>query len=175
MQLRKGALVLTVAGLLASPVPALAAGNVSDIEQKWLDLQKAVQDKLVQDGKLTRQEADERLAKSRALAEQDANDVVYERFMKGGKPMRDGAKDRLLQEYAALTGRTTEQIREACEKAIMTVWELAASEGKLDNLKLQVKGTFREHLQQRVQDGKLTQQEADEKLKNFERKLEEKL
>ncbi len=178
MQWKKGALTLVAVGLLAAPSTAFAAGNVSNIEQKWIDFHKALTDRMVQDGKLTRAEADDRVAKLTEEAQKSTDDVVYERFANRAKPMRDGANDRekrLMKEYAALTGRTTEEVRQACEKAHMTVWELAASEGKLDNLKLEATERMKEHLQSKVKDGKLTQQEADQRLAELQEKLEKHL
>ena len=86
-------LPVAIAILLATPGAALAAGNTTDIEQKWIDFQKAVTDRMVKDGTLTRQQADERMDGVKKKFAESEGDSIYEFFARKNMPdngCRDG-------------------------------------------------------------------------------------
>jgi hypothetical protein len=63
--------------------------------------------------------------------------------------------------YAALTGRTAEQVQAAEREAGTDVWGLAQKEGKLDALKTKLTDDVEASLKQMVADGKITQTQSD--------------
>lgn len=78
--------------MLAMPGVAMAAGNTTEIEQKWIDLQKAVTDQMVKDGSLTRQQADERMAAVKQKFADSDGDSIYDFFARKNMP-ENGCRD----------------------------------------------------------------------------------
>lgn len=179
-------LVLPIALMLAMALPgtALAAGNTTEVEQKWIDFQKAVTDQMVKDGTLTRQDADARVKEFQAKFAESPGDSIYEFFAdkhaprrgpeggckdgkcRGGKERLDGAAYRV---YSMLTGRNVDELKKATVESGQTIWELARNEGKLELLKSKLTTAHTSGLDAMVKSGVLSDQKRInilERLKN---------
>lgn len=174
--------------LLAIPQTALAAGNTTAVEQKWLDFQKAVTDQMVKDGIITKQEADSKLKEMQAKFAESPGDSIYRFFANrkdpGGKKT-DDCKDGTCKQghrgdgaayraYAAMTGRTVESLQSACADGKTTIWELAKKDGKLDELKSKILSARTASLDALVQGGLMTQDERNKILARIKEELDKK-
>lgn len=73
--------------------------------------------------------------------------------------------------YQSLTGKTVEELKQMREEG-KTIWEAAEEDGVLEEFKDNIYEDAKEKLDAAVEDGRLTQEEADEKLAYLEEKLE---
>lgn len=73
--------------------------------------------------------------------------------------------------YQSLTGKTVEELHEMREEG-KTLWEAAEEEGVLEDLIEGIYEDAEEKLSAAVEEGKITQEEADEKLANLKERLE---
>ena len=158
---------------LAFSTVAYADDGMTDIERKWIDLQKAVTDRMVKEGKLKQEDADSRIASLNTELSKPG-DSVYERFSErcgSKKSCKADREDMLAKDYAKLTGRSLDEIKKACQDAGITVWQLAEKEGKLDSFKSSVLTGLTTRLDEMVKQGKLTAQQRDEKLRQIQDKF----
>lgn len=160
---------LAVAVLLTVfPAEAWAAGNISGLEQKWLDFQRELKEKQVEDGALTKAQADAYLKELEAKLSESGEDVVYDFFKEGKKGAKPNFGLKFAEAYAKMTNRSTEDVLKACKDANCTVLQLAKKEGNLEKLKSAVVAKASEKLSQLVQAGKITKEEMQTKLKRLE-------
>jgi regulator of sigma D len=153
---------------------AYAAGNMTDIEQKWLAFQRAVKDQQVKDGIMTQQDANLFLSKLESELGAGSEDVVYQKIIQGHKGKGHKFHEEAANIYAKLTNRSQEDVLKTCQAKNMTVWELAKTEGKLEDFKNAMLSCAKEKLSQLVKEGKMTQQEMDEKLQQMKSRLNRK-
>ena len=132
-------------------------------KEKGIDLQQMAVDKLterlqqaVDNGRLTQEEADQKLAEMQAKIE---SGEAFERPDKGNR----------LEGWAETLGMTVEELQAALD-AGQTPKEIAAAKG-IDLQQLAV-DKITERLQQAVENGRLTQDEADQKLAEIQEKIE---
>lgn len=72
--------------------------------------------------------------------------------------------------YGQMTNRTMEDVLKACADHKMSVWQLAEKEGNLQNLKTAFMAHVKEKLSQMVKDGKISQEEMQNKLDRMQKK-----
>ena len=132
-------------------------------KEKGIDLQQMAVDKLterlqqaVDNGRLTQEEADQKLAEMQAKIE---SGEAFERPDKGNR----------LEGWAETLGMTVEELQAALD-AGQTPKEIAAAQGI--NLQQLAVDKITERLQQAVENGRLTQDEADQKLAEIQEKIE---
>ncbi len=168
--------ILSFAMMLAGGTLAMAAGGMTDIEQKWLTFRKAVAAQQVKDGILTAQQAESQLAELEERLKGEG-DSVYERFAKhfslDGKSKRErGREGTIVRLYAKLTNRDESAVKQACEKDGITVWELARREGHSEHLRQQVLSLASDNLGRKVAQGVMTQEQREEALKKIAESLQ---
>lgn len=165
------ALIVTVI-LCGTMTTAFAEGNMSTIEQKWLDFQRAVVDQQVKDGDMSRSQADGYLTSLEKNLRDSKEDVIYgffkDKLHQGG---REHGK-RAAETYGKLTNRSAEDVMKLCKDGNMTVWQLAQKEGKLDMLKEAVMKDKTEKLDKLVKEGRITSQQRDEMLSRMKEWME---
>jgi len=149
---------------------AFAAGNMTNIEQKWLEFQRAVKDQQVKDGLLSEQDAEGFLQKLESDLNAGSEDVVYQKVKEKQKKCHN-VREKAAEEYAQLTNRSKESILKTCEEKKITVWQLAKEEGNLEKLKAALLSDIKEKLSQLVKEGKMTQKEMDEKMDRITKNL----
>lgn len=184
-------LVLPLALLLVIVFPgaALAAGNTTEVEQKWIDFQKAVTDQMVKDGKMTRQDADVRVKEFQTRFAESPGDSIYEFFAgkhaprsgpeggckdgkcRGGRERLDGAA---LRVYSMLSGKNVEELKKACAESGVTIWELAKKEGRLELLKSKLTAAHTAGLDAMVKSGVLSDQKRISILERLKVELDKK-
>ena len=126
----------------------------------------------VEDGRLTQEEADEKLARM--------EENILERLESGergpgGPGGHGGQRGEHLDVVAETLGMTADEVREAVSGG-QTIAELAEAQGvALQDVADALVAAKAEHLQQAVEDGRLTQEEADEKLAHMEENILEHL
>lgn len=76
------------------------------------------------------------------------------------------------ESLAEVTNKTVEEVTQAKADSGFSYGKLAADENKLEEFKLERSQARKEMLQERVNDGKLTQEEADERLAKMEARHE---
>lgn len=160
--------------LLLFGTVAYAAENITDIEQKWLDFQRAVKAQQVKDGIISQKDADNFLSKLQSKIS-GSGDAVYEKIKKAKVNRSQKFDARAVDIYAKLTNRSKEDVLKDCEAKKMTIWQLAKSEGKLEDLKNAILSNVKVKFSQLVKDGKMTQQEMDNKLQKIQNKLNSKM
>ena len=149
--------VLTVSGL-AVAVPALAApGAAGSAVDRITDALSG----LVEDGSLTQEQADE---VATTLSEAGIGD--WWGGERGGWPGLSAA--------ATALGMTEDELRSALEAGDTTLAEVAEEQGvAVDTLIDALVQASKDRLDQAVEDGRLTQEEADERLADLEQRITE--
>jgi uncharacterized protein (DUF433 family) len=124
----------------------------------------------VEDGRLTQEEADERIAR--------IEENILERLEsgeRGGPGGPRGSRGSHLEVVAEVLGMTTDEVREAVAGG-QTIAELAEAQGvPLQDVADALVAAKTERLQQAVEDGRLTQEEADERIARMEEDILERL
>ena len=176
MRLRKkGVLIVALALVLAlgiGTVAMAATGSMTRIEQKWLDVQELVLKKMVKEGRMTQEQADEQLKQMKEHLRSSSEDDVYTRISER-IGMRLGFQGIMTDAWAELTGQDPEAIRTACREQDTTVWELAKEAGREDELKQKILAVADEKLTALVQDGKLTDEKKTKILDRMKQKLDD--
>ena len=72
-------LITAIIFILSGSV-AYAAGNMTDIEQKWLAFQRALKDQQVKDGEITAEQAKSYLNKLESKLSDGSEDSVYKHW-----------------------------------------------------------------------------------------------
>jgi polyhydroxyalkanoate synthesis regulator phasin len=141
--------------------------------EKGVDLQAIVLEEFtnhmqtaVEEGRLTQEEADEKIAAFEEKIESGELPIRPDGRRPEGSP--DGKPERSNAVFEAL-GMTPEEVREALQSG-QTIEELAAEKGI--DLQAIVLEEFTSRMDQAVEDGRLTQEEADEKLAEMTDKIE---
>jgi polyhydroxyalkanoate synthesis regulator phasin len=134
----------------------LAEEKGIDLQQVAIDQAEEMLQQAVENGKLTQEEADQKLAEITAKIESG------EGF---GRPGKDGR----LEMLAETLGMSIEDLQAALDEG-QTVQEIAESQGV--DLEQVAIDKVTERLQQAVENGKLTQEEADQKLAEILEKIE---
>jgi hypothetical protein len=122
----------------------------------------------VEDGRLTQEEADEKLA--------HMEENILERLESGERGLggpggHGGRRGEHLDVVAEALGMTADEVREAVSGG-QTIAELAEAQGvPLQDVADALMAAETERLQQAVEDGRLTQEEADEKLAHMEENI----
>jgi polyhydroxyalkanoate synthesis regulator phasin len=179
-------LPLALALMLMLPATAFAAGNTTDVEQKWVDFQKAVTDQMVKDGKMTRQQADAQVKEFQTKFAESTGDSIYQFFAEkhqgGNGPCKDGKcgkghpnrEDAALRVYSMLTGKSVDDLQKACSSANMTIWQLAQKEGKLDDLKSKLINTQSASMDVLVKGGMMTAEQKNKIIDKIREELNKK-
>jgi polyhydroxyalkanoate synthesis regulator phasin len=155
---KKGVLIAAMALMLVfltGTIAMASAGSLTRIESKWLDLQETVIKKMVKEGQITKEQADEELARMRKHLLSSGEDDVYSHISR-----RMGIRFCLLgvmsEAWAELSGQEPAAVLRTCREQGATVWELAKREGREDEWKEKALALAEERLSTLVQDGKLT-------------------
>ena len=161
-QLREGATLAEIAAANGSSTDAIVAAAVANLSERL--------DEAVADERLTREEADEKIAEAEErLTERAESD---EPFLPRG-PRHHGHHGRhgpgISPEVLEDTlGLTPEELRDALRDG-QTLAEIAAAQGvSTDDLVAAMTAHAAERLDDAVADGKLTREEADERLAEIE-------
>ena len=125
----------------------------------------------VEDGKLTQEEADERLA---GLGEGLQN-LMDGEFPAGGQRGPRGSQSLLLQAVASELGIEPQELREGLEEGTTLADYITANGGNVSNVSAAAAASAQTQIAEAVADGKLTQEEADEILGNLDDAIEQAL
>lgn len=184
-RMKRIGLSIAVVLMLMLPGTALASGNTTDVEQKWVDLQKAVTDQMVKDGKITRQEADKIMGDLRTKFAESQGDSIYQMFsgrilernkgsgQEGNRHDRVGNDEAAFRVYSLMTGKSVEDLKKTCGGST-TIWELAKKEGKLAGLKTRIYNTQAAGLDALVKGGIMTDQQRTKILVHVKGELDKK-
>jgi AcrR family transcriptional regulator len=127
----------------------------------------------VDDGRITQEQADERIEQMEANVLEGLQAGSW--FSMGGRGRRGGPGGVRPALLAETLGMTTEELREALVDG-QTIAELAEAQGvPLEDIVDASLAPVVERLQQAVDDGRITQEQADERLEQMEAKLLEAL
>jgi len=146
---------------------AWAAGNMTGIEQKWLDFQRELKAQQVKDGKLTQDEAGRYLKDLEDKLKQSEEDVVYTRFKGMSEDNDQHFGGKFIALYAEMTNRSADEIAKKCREAKTTVFELAKQEGNLEKFQAFIVRKATDKLDGMVRDGKITKEQMENKLKHL--------
>lgn len=175
--------------MLAMPGVALASGNTTDIEQRWIDFQKAVTDQMVKEGRMTRQDADKWVSGLVTRFAESPGDSVYPMFSGknqpksgadgGNRDWKDRKKSARVEDagfrvYSMMTGKTAEDLKKACASGNMTIWQLAKKEGRLEDLKARILEAEAAGLDAFVKGGVMTQEQRSRMLEHVKSELDSK-
>jgi uncharacterized protein (DUF433 family) len=132
--------------------------------------------KAVEDGRLTQEEADEKLAHMEEnVLERLESGEPGDHGRPGGRGGQRGPRGQHLDVIAEVLGMTTDEVRESVSGG-QTIAELAEAQGvPLQDVADALVAAKAEQLQQAVEDGRLTQEEADERLAHMEENVLERL
>lgn len=171
---RKGVLIVALALILvlcAGTAAMAAAGSISRIESKWLDLHKLVMRQMVKEGRITQEQADEQLAQMKERLGASSKDDVYRR-MSHGMEMRCGFMDIMVDAWAQVTGEDPAEIMKTCREDGTTVWQLAKDADRLDEWKQKITEISAEKLDTLVQEGRITKEHKSKILDGLKKKLD---
>lgn len=172
-------IVIIICSILSYAAGA-TAGDMSEIEKQWLNMQKAIADQMLKNGDITKADAEQILNKYKKLLAESREDLIYPsksaskkgRFLKHGRLLYKASM--LLDEYAQVTGRSKLDTLRACDKEKLTVWQMAKKEGRLDALKAKVINDTETRLNSLINEGKLNKEKRDEMLKKLKDYLDKK-
>lgn len=136
--------------MLAIPQTAAAAGNTANGRLKWVDCRKAAIDQ--------------------TAAENPPQGGCKDGKCKG-MHREDEAAFRI---YSVLTGKTADELKKACAKDNLTIWQLAKKEGKLDALKTRMLNVKAASLDELVKGGVMTDEERNRILTHIKDELDKK-
>ncbi|MHB8986148.1 MAG: DUF2680 domain-containing protein, partial [Eubacteriales bacterium] len=129
--------------------------NQDQVLSAFESTKKQMLDEAVQQGRLTREQADKMAAKM-------GNDKGWAGFF-GGKGMRDGGRPfgRNLDGAAGVLGLTADQLKQELQSG-KTMQQIVEGHGlTMDQFKQQMLDAQKQDLAKKVSDGKLTQEQAD--------------
>lgn len=171
--------IIVIGAFLFGGMAAYAAGNVSDLEQKWYDFQEALFKKGVDDGKMTQDRADERLAEIEEAINADENDAVSgPRGRRIDDSVRRNIAKRIMVggfmreiDIEEILGLSMDEIKEKLETDGVTIRTIAEDLGKTEELK-QAQIEAMETMLDKLENDTITQEQADERLEEFKEHLE---
>jgi hypothetical protein len=168
-------------GITIDDVHAALAGTIADLAEGQGMTLADVKDSLiapmieriqqaVEDGRLTQEEADEQIEQMEERLLEGLETGSWFSMGHGGSRGPGGAQSELL---ADALGMTAEEVREALADG-QTIAELVEAQGvALEDLVDALMAPMIERIEQAVEDGRLTQDEADEQIEQMaERQLE---
>ncbi|WP_104525264.1 hypothetical protein [Blastococcus atacamensis] len=167
--MRRKLIVATTAGVLgltglAVAMPALAADDAGTSAESAVERITDALSGLVDDGSITQEQADE---VATTLSEAGAG--------RGGHG-RSGGGGPGLEAAATALGMTEDELRAALEPEGTTLAEVAGTEGvPVDDVVAALVEAQRERVAQAIEDGRLTQEEADERLADVEERVTERV
>ena len=134
-------------------------------------MQKLVLTEMVKEGRITQAEADEQLAhmKEHLLSSQD--DDVYKR-LSHGMEMRIGFMGIMVDAWAQLTGQDPQAILKTCREEKTSVWQLAKTASRQDELKEKIVALSTEKLDALVAEGRITKEQKSKILDVLTKKLD---
>ncbi len=149
-----------------------AAGNMSKVEKEWLDFYKALMEQRVKDGDVTKEQAKVKIKELEKQIKDSDEDIIYKKFTRkkvDAQEKRRDEKVRMMQErqerlirlYASITSLSIDEVKTKCEQQDKTIWQLAYSEGVLNEFKEAVINDTAMRLKEKVENGVITQEKAD--------------
>ncbi len=147
--------------------------DLQDIADALVAAQAERLQQAVEDGRLTQEEADEKIAQMEAniLERLESGELAGP----GGPGMPGGPRDGHSDVVAEALGMTVDELREAMKDG-KTIADLAETNGvALQDVADALVAAHAERLQQAVEDGRLTQEEADERIAQMEANILEHL
>lgn len=162
--------VIVVSVFAVTGAVALAASNISDLENLYLAFRSAQVESAVSNGDMTADEAEDYIDNLTERMEASESDAVpplrggRENGMRAGGPIGPNA----LELYADISGTSIDDIRDACEDGNTTVFALADEAGLLDELKAAMIADGNERIDQLLADGRISQDQADQMKENNE-------
>lgn len=170
---KRKALIITVivaAVFAVSGVVALAASNISNLEDLYLAFRTAQVEKAVNDGEMTSDDAQTYLTNLTERMEADETDAVPP-LRGGGTGFGMGApRTNPVELYSQISGLSADEIREACNGE-SSVYAIADEAGLLDELKAAMIEDANAKIDELVADGRITDDKADELKANSEEKI----
>ena len=171
-------------GMTVEEVHAALAGTIAELADSQGMTLEGVADALiaplieriqqaVEDGRITQEQADERIEQMEANVLEGLQTGSW--FSMGSRGRRGGPGGVQPALLAETLGMTTEELREALADG-QTIAELAEAQGvALEDIVDASLAPMVERIQQAVEDGRITQEEADERIEQMEEKLLEAL
>lgn len=160
----KKAVIITVivaAVFAVSGAVALAASNISDLEDLYLAFRTAQVEKAVDDGNMTSDDAQNYLSNLTNRMETDETDAVPP-LRGGGRGFGMGApRSNPVELYSQISGLSVDEIREACNGE-SSVYAIADEAGLLDELKAAMIKDANAKIDGLVEDGRITEDKATE-------------
>lgn len=166
--------IVIVSGLLLGGAVSFAAGNISDLEQKWYDFQEAWMNKQVESGRLTQEQADTRLASMEEAMQADEEDALP-----GFRPNQPN-KGQVIQghfmrnvDIESILGMTHEELRDAYQNEEKRLWDIADELGKTDELAEAILTAAQDGVNQLLENERITQEQADEIMEKVQQAIED--
>jgi len=171
-------------GMTVDEVHAALAGTIAELaDSQDMTLEEVVDaliapvieriQQAVDDGRITQEQADERIEQMEENALEGLQTGSW--FSMGGRGRRGGPGGVQPAILAETLGMSTEELREALADG-QTIAELAEAQGmSLQNIVDALMAPMVERTQQAVDDGRITQEQADERIEQMEERLLEAL
>lgn len=158
---------LVIMTLILGSTISYAKGNISKIEEKWLEFQEALSDRLVKEGIMSQNDAAEKLKEFEDKAKSSSEDFIYQHFAKVKKPTFSRNKNMNTLPaaiYSRITNQSLRKVIKECKDSNITVWQLAQNQGKLDELKQEFIAELKNIMDKLVEKGMMSSQQRQEAL-----------
>jgi len=159
--------VIVVAVLAISGTVAIAASNISDIEELYLAFRTAQVEASVNSGDMTADEAEDYLSGLNERLEEDESDAVpplkggdRSSAQRGSGGMKGAAGMNAADIYAEISGQSADEIMEACKDGETTVYAMADEAGMLDELKAAMIEDSNARIDEQLSEGNITEEQA---------------
>lgn len=161
--------VIVAAVFAISGAVALAASNISGLEDLYLAFRTAQVEKAVDNGEMTSDDAQTYLTNLTERMEADETDAVPP--LRGtGKGLGMGApRSNMLELYSEVSGLSIDEIKDACNET--SIFAIADEADLLDELKAAMIEDANERIDQFVADGRITEDKATELKANSQEKI----
>lgn len=153
--------IIIAAVFVVSGTVALAASNISNLEDLYLAFRTAQVNEAVEDGNMTTNEAETYLNNLTDRMDTDETDAVPP-LRGGGRGFGMGApRANAVELYSQISGLSIDEIRETCDGE-SSVYAIADEAGLLDQLKAAMIKDANLRIDILVEDGRITEEQAAE-------------
>lgn len=143
---------------------AQAKGFYKEYEDTMIEVHEEHFNELVEEGVITQEQAQEKLE-----AIKDGEVPLHNRMnRKGKRPFKGNKMKEGVEIFAELTDMSEETIIEYLRENQITLHEYAEAQGITEDFNTKMSELRKEHLEQLVEEGRITEEEAQEKIEAME-------
>ena len=153
---------VSVLVLILTAGVVLAATNTSKIEKLYYEFRDEQVNGAVDSGDMTQEQADTYLEKLSERMDEDEKDAVPPIGSDRRQDRRAAMRRSTLKLYAEISGQEAEEIIETLKEEEISLFKMADDAGLLDELKEAMIEDAFAHIDQKVEDGKLDADKAEE-------------